>query len=397
MKKLITAIVILMFISPLIAQSFTDSVKQIIDDIQKKYAPDRRVALFNVEVGQGNDQQITLTGETDMSEAKEELMAQLEKKQIPFEESIKVLPDENLGEKIYGLVNLSVANIRSKPNHPAELATQALMGTPVKVLKYDDGFYLIQTPDGYLSWVDNAGIVRISKDELNEWLSATRMMYLNEYGWAYSKEDVNSTKVTDLVMGDIFVKIEESGDYVKVKLPDGREAFVDKRFVINYSNWLDTVEPTNEKIIGTAERLMGVPYLWGGTSSKGVDCSGFTKTVYFMNGIVLPRDASQQVHTGELVDTENGFDNLQPGDLLFFGRKATEERKERITHVAIYIGNMEYIHSSGRVKINSFDKTKKNYNEYRMNSFIRAKRILTSIGENGIELVKNHKFYNGDF
>ena len=99
---------------------------------------------------------------------------------------------------------------------------------------------------------------------------------------------------------------------------------------------------------------------------------------------------------GILVDTENGFENLQKGDLLFFGFNGTEKKKERITHVGIYIGNMEFIHEAGRVKINSFDETKPNFSKYRFEHFIRARRIITSLNNNGITMVKDSKFYNGD-
>jgi cell wall-associated NlpC family hydrolase len=136
--------------------------------------------------------------------------------------------------------------------------------------------------------------------------------------------------------------------------------------------------------------------LWGGTSAKGMDCSGFTKMVYFLNGIVLERDASQQVNQGSLIDTQNGFDKLQTGDLLFFGEHKTDSTKERVTHVAIYLGNYQYIHEAGRVKINSFDKDASNFNEYRLKHFIRAKRILNSIDKNGISSIKRNKFYLGE-
>ena len=118
-----------------------------------------------------------------------------------------------------------------------------------------------------------------------------------------------------------------------------------------------------------------------------------TKTVYFLNGIILPRDASQQVNVGELIEVKNGWDNLQSGDLLFFGKKAEGDKKEKVTHVAIYIGDGDFIHAAGRVRINSLNPTKSYYSKYRDNSFIRAKRILSPVGKNGIERILENSFY----
>ena len=186
----------------------------------------------------------------------------------------------------------------------------------------------------------------------------------------------------------------EESDFFLVNYPDERVAYVKKDEAKLFNDWYDSLKPSGETILKTAYRFMGIPYLWGGTSTKGMDCSGFTKTVYFLNGIILQRDASQQVNTGELVKTDDGWQNLQAGDLLFFGRKADENRKERITHVAIYIGDGDFIHAAGRVKINSFNPEKSYYSDYRKSGFIRAKRILTSVGKNGIERILENVFYN---
>jgi len=149
-------------------------------------------------------------------------------------------------------------------------------------------------------------------------------------------------------------------------------------------------------ILATAQEYIGRPYLWGGTSGKGMDCSGFTKTVFYLNGVQLARDASQQVRTGNEIKTDATLKNLVPGDLLFFGRKATAEKKERITHVGIYMGKGEFIHSSGDagVKIESLVKGASNFNKKRLDSFVKAKRMVNSLGKNGVDLLAELPAYN---
>ena len=395
MKLLFSVLVgiILSFQSYSQETSIMDKANSIIKEVKENFAPDKRVAIFNIEANESNNT-LLISGETNLPEAKLELIKRLGNAKIYYNEEIEMLPSKDLGEKIFGVINLSVANIRSKPDHPAELATQSLLGTPINVFKKgENGYYLVQTPDGYIAWLDDDGFAFMNQEELTNWKESKKVIFLNEFGFSFSKPDDDSPHVSDLAAGNLLKLIEEGQYFYKVGYPDGREAFVKKEDAKFFDDWYNSLNPTGETILNTAYRFMGIPYLWGGTSTKGMDCSGFTKTVYFLNGIILKRDASQQVYTGELVNTENGWDNLQPGDLLFFGTKAKENKKERITHVAIYIGDGDFIHAAGRVKINSFNKNKPYYSQYRDNMFIRVNRILTSVGKNGIERIMDNNFY----
>ena len=371
-----------------------EKIISIIAEVKEKFAPDKRVAIFNLEATEA-DNKIIIKGETNLTEAKSEFVKMMKEAELKFVDEIELLPSEKLGDKKFGVINLSVANFRSKPDHIAELVTQGLLGTPVKVYKKgEDGFYLIQTPDNYISLLDDDGVEFMNKGEMNVWLSSPKIIYTKEFGFSYTDADENSQTVSDLVAGNLLKIMGEDSDFFLGKYPDGRTAYIKKDEAKLFNDWYNALNPTGETIINTAYRFMGIPYLWGGTSTKGMDCSGFTKTVYFLNGIILARDASQQVNTGELVDTKDGWQNLQAGDLLFFGRKADENRKERITHVAIYIGDGDFIHAAGRVRINSFNPEKSYYSDYRKSGFIRAKRILSSVGKNGIDRILENSFYN---
>ena len=354
-----------------IAQSQT-TMQTIIEDVRRQYAPDRRVAIFQVEA----DAQGTLTGKTNLPEAKTALLEKLKKQGTPYSDSIQSVPAAVLGEQIYGVVTISVANIRSQPRDAAELATQALLGMPLQVLDKDRGWYLVQTPDHYIAWVDWGGLQRMTQTEFEAWEAADKIMVLAPYTFSYEKPDAQGQTVSDLVAGDQLNLLEESAEFYHVQYPDGRNAYVAKTDARPYKKWLESLVISEEKLVNTAKRMMGLPYLWGGTSYKGVDCSGFTKTIYYLNGWVLPRDASQQVNTGELIDTADDFSNLRPGDLLFFGTKASEQTNEKVTHVGMWIGNEEFIHASGKVRISSMNAEAPNYDEYEKGRFLRAKRLL---------------------
>ena len=116
--------------------------------------------------------------------------------------------------------------------------------------------------------------------------------------------------------------------------------------------------------------MMGIPYLWGGHSTKAMDCSGFTGTVFRTAGIQLPRDANMQVKLGEVVIPDDDYSNVLPGDLIFFGPP------KRITHVGICLGGSHFIHESGDVHINSLDKDDELFNAHRKNTLRQIKRII---------------------
>lgn len=367
------------------------SITQIIESFTQRFAPDKRTAIFQIDAFKQNNQLI-LTGRTNLFGAKSFLLDRLKKEKISIIDEIKTLPEPELEDKVYGLVEVSVCNIRYTPKHGGELASQALMGTPVRILeKEDNGWLLIQTPDQYIAWVDRGAISMVNKGAIDHWKAVPKVVYTRAYGSAYTESEQESTTVSDLVAGCMMELMGEKGDFYQVLFADNRQGFVLKNEARIYNEWLSGLSASEENLIKTSKRLMGVPYLWGGTSFKGVDCSGFTKTVYFLNGIVLPRDASQQVMIGETIDKSGNWGDLKAGDLLFFGEKR-DDGSERVVHVAMWLGNGEFIHASNKVRVSSMISTAPNFDEYNAKRYLRAKRILKT-GMTGVGILKENMVY----
>lgn len=298
----------------------------------------------------------------------------------------------NAGTPKFGIATLSVINLRLTPSFGAELGTQVMMGTPLHVLESKGEWLKVSTPEGYISWTTEEGVKLVNEDELKVWNRASKLFVTNYFDLLRSTASNTAPVVSDIVWGDLVKNMGENGDYYKVALPDGRIGYLPKKSCMPFDQWLESRRPTAENIIATARQFIGFPYLWAGTSIKGLDCSGFTKTCFFFNGVVLLRDASEQASTGEPVDISKGCEHLQPGDLLFFGSK--KKGKEHITHVGLYIGNGEFIHSSGMVHESSLLPTSPIYDAWNTKRLVKACRIIPLIDKvPNIVSVSKHPYY----
>ena len=158
-------------------------------------------------------------------------------------------------------------------------------------------------------------------------------------------------------------------NWARIILPDGRVGFINKQEIELVRENQDYI--TQESmLIANAISMIGIPYLWGGNSSKGNDCSGFTQTVFMASGIQLPRDARQQALEGIEITPNGDWSNIREGDLLFFGKE------DRVTHVGISLGKKEFIHQGGKVAVNSLDDGSEYFSSDRLKSFLFIKRIL---------------------
>lgn len=367
-----------------------------IESIREAFAPDKRVALWAI-TDTMLQAKVILQGETNLPAAKKALLERLTAAAVPYIDSIRVLPDEKLAGQLYGLVNVSVANLRSEDKHWGELASQAMLGTPLKIMKkVREGWYYVQSPDGYLAYLDAGALILLDEAGFRRWQKAPKVIYWQDFGFSQLTPDASSPIVSDLVMGNLLEKGVSDERHTEVIYPDGRTAFVENKTIQPMQDWLAKADPSPTAFLETAKQFMGRPYLWGGTSGKGMDCSGFTKTVFYLHGLILQRDASQQVRTGTEIPIDDTFSQLAVGDFLFFGYKATPEKKEKVTHVGIYLGDGQFIHSGDDnpgIRIQSLKEGTPGFVPHRLAKLLRARRLWATPGENGVERLIDSEFY----
>lgn len=285
-----------------------------------------------------------------------------------------------------GLVKIATACMRANPGHSSELVSQAVMGTPLKLLDNDGGWWLVETPEGYRGYMISNSIQKVDSMAMWRWRESPRVMYTDVYTGRIVSPDGRGTPVTDIHAGSVLeVTGRTVADSIEVKLPDGRRGRLATRSVTPLDSMALT-EPDTEAIVAMARALMGVSYLWGGTTPAAMDCSGLAKICYLNQGIILMRDASQQARTGTLLSTD--YNEYRRGDLVFFKSATTGN----IVHVGIYDHDGLYVHSSGRVKVNSLDPESPLY--IPSNLLASACRITGNIGTPGITPITRSPYFN---
>ncbi|OKY84208.1 MAG: hypothetical protein BHV69_09255 [Bacteroidales bacterium 52_46] len=250
----------------------------------------------------------------------------------------------------YALVNISTAYVRSRPSHSGELVTQQLMGFPVKILDSEGEWNKVETIDGYEGYIIDNTLVTLTPEDYSQWKSLLRVVVTAHK--ELSVTDANGAQVSDVVPGAILGYdgiCPSDSSMAVVVLPDGRKGLLDAGALTDITDWSRQPLSVDDAIAYGMDNL-GAPYLWGGMSPKGMDCSGLTWTAYWLNGRLLQRDASKQALMGDKI---TDWKQLRAGDLAFFGNPNTG----RITHVALLRDSKgNFVHSSaGRVRLNSLD------------------------------------------
>ena len=291
----------------------------------------------------------------------------------------------------YGVVNISVCNMRDTAEFEAEMVSQALLGTPVHVLEVaENAWSRIQTPDTYTGWVHYAAITRMTREEYHAWNAAPKVVVTALSGIVHAAASAQSATVSDVVAGDRLKYLGKKGCWLQVGFPDGRTGWLDSKTGMTEEKWRKGLSRDVQDILATAQSFLGFPYLWAGMSPKGVDCSGFVRAVLFMHDIIIPRDAGPQSQVGERIADPKA---LEPGDLVFFG-KYREDGSPRVSHVGFYLGDKRFIHSQGLVRISSFDPADPYYDAQNAGRYLFGGRVLPYIDkEEGLNTTLTNPYY----
>lgn len=246
-----------------------------------------------------------------------------------------------------GVVLQPVANMYSKPTLGADVVSQSIYASNVAILDQKDDWAEVRTFDDYTGWIPLSSLKLGRAYGASGKVAQVRSMYAHIYREARVTRHAPILTVPMETRLEIPADAAQSGSWTAVKLPDGRSGWVQLGDVS-----FDPPKLGIPEMLEFARKFMGLPYTWGGTSTYGYDCSGFTQMLERQRGVMMPRDAQPQAHW----DGQNPVEkkDLQPGDLLYFGGSV-----DHITHTGMYIGDGKFINATTyetpMVRIDSID------------------------------------------
>ncbi|MCF6350310.1 MAG: C40 family peptidase [Flavobacteriaceae bacterium] len=233
----------------------------------------------------------------------------------------------------FGICNLNTIPLRAEPSDKSEMVSQLLFGEHFKVLEQKKQWLYVKLAfDSYQGWVDEKQVEKITENTFNK-LQESNVVFSNELlNFATTK----NTNLISLSIGSILPNYKNNTFYIN-----------DTEY--KFDGIIKKGSLLKNEIIETAFVYLNTPYLWGGKSPFGIDCSGFTQIVYRMNGYKLFRDASQQAKQGSILSF---IEESEPGDLAFF-----DNDEGNIIHVGIILTNNYIIHASGKVRLDRLDQS----------------------------------------
>lgn len=245
-----------------------------------------------------------------------------------------------------GVVTKNVVPLRAKADSDSDQVSQALIGQTVVAEAGQGEWLFVQTWDSCRGWIREDS-VRIFEDQPRPYASTGPVAIIRELIVDILDGHHERASIITKVTISAEIEVDQADrDWVRLRLPDDRAGYIRKheaRLVDrDMAHTIPLLDP--RKLVETALRFVGVPYLWGGTSPFGIDCSGFVQLVHHIHNVTLPRNSSMQAADPRGVPIDRS--NLHPGDLVFFG-KTKDPNTKGVTHVGMVIGQERFIHSCG--------------------------------------------------
>lgn len=299
-----------------------EELVRVLGELQRKWVPDRRIGVFDIAVQEGR-----IEGSTTSREAEAEV------RRIGgaagMEVAVTLLPNATVDSGDAAVVTAALAPLLERPAIRAPRVNEAVQGEPLTLLQRKDDWLHVRAGDGYVAWI-HSGYVRVGlTDWFERWLRRATIRSVS-CELEYQGERVR------LPIGARLAPLREGSG---VETADGRLARVVAGVVRSESEL--HAEARLMAIPQLALRWFGgAPYLWGGRTEWGVDCSGLVQAVYAARGVALPRDSDQQATAGEPVALSGSGAGYAVGDLLFFAER------ERVSHVALWAGAGRIVHST---------------------------------------------------
>ena len=261
------------------------------------------------------------------------------------------------------IVMIAIAPMRAEPDQRSEQVTQARLGEILEFIEEVDGWLKVKLEvDGYIGYISPGMVVGFEKGDMENWRSSEKFTFGERSAELLDAPFKSANLIRTAYMGVKLPLIARKGSWVELKLPDGKTGWTHGR-----QFQMQNVG-SREGIVETAQLFLGAPYLWGGRSTAGFDCSGFVQTVFELNGLYLPRDTGQQIKVGKEIGTD--YSEAKKGDLVFFSNS-----NGRVNHIGIYLGEGRFIHSSGIVQVNGLKSDDPLYKEQLLNRYMHVRSI----------------------
>ncbi len=256
-------------------------------------------------------------------------------------------------------INVGVSSHYREGSYNSEVTTQGLLGEVVEVIDHQPLFSKVAQTDGYQSWVSTDQLSFHPEPVDNKGSKLVTSHFID----IFEEPSTETKRLRDGVIGCTITVVDEKENWAQIILPDQTLGWVLK------GNLGAPKKLSEHNLIQQAKDFLGYQYIWGGITPKGFDCSGLIQTVFKLCSCPLPRDSYQQQQQNLV---SHNHSDARPGDLLFFGKNT-----ERVTHVALSLGEERFIHASGWVKENSLNPQDSDYSEHHVNTFISVNRYLS--------------------